>query len=78
VTGKGYKRIGWARKAAAKLKSHTTHLCHDGLYRVRPMTAEEKKTCDLMKSVNSAMVAYMFPVIQGELNKESALYRALR
>jgi hypothetical protein len=75
---KGYKRIGWARKAAAKLQSHTTELCSDGLFRIRPMTAREKQSYDLMKAVNGAMYSYMLPVIEAELNKESTFFRVLR
>lgn len=72
-----YKKRGWARKAAYKLKWHTYEECRGG-FRIRPMTAEEKTLSKRTATFNSAILDIFIPAIASEINRPSSMYSFIR
>lgn len=68
---KAYKYRRSAFKAASKLKQHTAERGADGLYRIRPMTIEEKYRTSIQDTVDRVLQ----PAIVEQFNRISEIHR---
>lgn len=74
---KVYRRRGWARRAAAKLKWHTTEECRGGFI-VRPMTEKEKAVAMELRSLGDVAMAHFIPAIKALLLEPSPIFNLIR
>lgn len=74
-----YKRRGWARRAAAKLKWHTVvEMPYRYGFMVRPMTGEEKAAAQRQISFNQIIREVYGDSIRELMNQSTAPFGRLR